>query len=566
LIGYNKFKIEESTVVSAYTFIHSFRDSNESPHPEINSQTTIDALEKLKYLKDQISSDEIFQQKDDFTSGLVFMGGALFLQFWYLPHIYNPMYETTALPGNKSGVSGSIGLANSLGICKYVGEERIKAAAEVVKFIVSKDTQRNYVIPSGSMSAIPSLYDEPQVCQMVNCNIIKAASPLTSMEFTRDGFGSDDFNLKYRSYIMDYLYNNITSKEAVESIHKIIAIHKLTLDTEETKSGLVLFIIVMITLIVMVCSVSLLFIKVLQHHYTFLKRPFWLISIFGTFMIMGGIFTLYGDVTKFKCHFRLALIYGGYYVCILPLLCKLLMNIPQSNPYSLWVKNNQYIFMLLMIFIEFCFHLSRLLTPFYKVEKVIAIVNKKHQNFEKCEKDNGFGVALYYIEIAWLGIVEACVLFLIFIEWNLKSTSSEIRFITASVFVSLLSFIIYTVINIFNLDNYIAYNLFYAGIIFVLSFSNYFFIYGIRIIQALIRNEELEEREAFNKNKSIYNSKNMSTTVSSESADYSKTGKVSTMNAITSQSTNKSVSEKSKSKGSNNILRLHYTESYTPNE
>jgi len=565
-IGYNGQINEESTIVSAYTFIHSFRNSNESPHPEINSQTTIDALEKLRYLKDQISSDEIFQQKDDFTSAKIFMGGALFLQFWYLPNIYNPMYVTSALPGYKSGVSGSIGLANSLGICKYIGEDRIKAAAEVVKFIVSKDTQRNYVIPFGSMSAIPSLYEEDQVCKMVNCEIIKAASPLTSMEFTRDGFGSDDFNLKYRGYIMDYLYRNMTSKEAVENIHKIIAIHNLSLDTNETKSGLVLFIIVMMTLSIMVCSTTLLFIKALGYQYAFLKKPFWLISIFGTLMIMCAIFTLYGDVTKLKCHFKLALIFGGYYVCILPLLCKLIMNIPQSNPYSLWVKNNQYVFMLLMVFIELCIHLTRLLAPLYKVEKVIAVVNNKHQNFEKCEKDKGFGVALYYIEVVWLCLVEVCMLFLIFIEWNLKSTSNEVRFITASVFVSLLAFIMYAVINIIKLENYIAYNLFYAGIIFVLSFSNYFFIYGIRIVQALIRNEELEEREAFKKNKSIYNTKNVST-VSSESADFSKTGKVSTVNAVT-QSTNKSTSESSKTKGngSSNILKLHYTESYGPNE
>jgi len=245
------------------------------------------------------------------------------------------------------------------------------------------------------------------------------------------------------------------------------------------------------------------------------------------------------------------------------------MNIPQSNPYTLWVKNNQYLFILLMVLIEVCINLTRLLAPVYKVEKVVAIVNEKNQNFEKCEKDKGFGVALYYIEIVWMCIVEACILFLIFIEWNLKSTTNEIRFITASVFVTILAFIMYVVITRINLENYIAYNLFYAGIIYVLSVSNHFFIYGIRIIQALIRNEELEEREAFKNNKSISNSKNMSS-ISSESAEYSKTGKISTVNYTTQaqvQATNRSVSENSKSKVSNNnILKLHYTESYAPNE
>ncbi len=40
--------------MSLYEFINSYRESNDSPHPEITSKTTIEALEKIKKMKDEI--------------------------------------------------------------------------------------------------------------------------------------------------------------------------------------------------------------------------------------------------------------------------------------------------------------------------------------------------------------------------------------------------------------------------------------------------------------------------------------------------------------------------------
>ncbi|OUM70662.1 hypothetical protein PIROE2DRAFT_1202 [Piromyces sp. E2] len=56
LIGYNGLFNDVNGGVSIYEFIHSFRESNSAPHPEIMSKTTIKALETLKKLKNEISS------------------------------------------------------------------------------------------------------------------------------------------------------------------------------------------------------------------------------------------------------------------------------------------------------------------------------------------------------------------------------------------------------------------------------------------------------------------------------------------------------------------------------
>ena len=46
----------ENGLCSVYEFIHSCRDSPEDPFPEINSETTANALKLIKKLKSEISS------------------------------------------------------------------------------------------------------------------------------------------------------------------------------------------------------------------------------------------------------------------------------------------------------------------------------------------------------------------------------------------------------------------------------------------------------------------------------------------------------------------------------
>jgi len=131
-------------------------------------------------------------------------------------------YTTSALPGSKAGVSGTIGIANNMGICKYIDEKKIKAAAEVLKFIISESVQKSIFIKNHIMSAIPSLYDDKEVCKIVDCSIIKDALPMSSMEVTKNTFGNHDYEIKYRNYINNFLYENTTAEETVGKIDNIL--------------------------------------------------------------------------------------------------------------------------------------------------------------------------------------------------------------------------------------------------------------------------------------------------------------------------------------------------------
>jgi len=46
---------------SFYEFLYSYRNSTESPFPDLNSKDAIDALEKLEKIKNNISNGEYIQ-------------------------------------------------------------------------------------------------------------------------------------------------------------------------------------------------------------------------------------------------------------------------------------------------------------------------------------------------------------------------------------------------------------------------------------------------------------------------------------------------------------------------
>ncbi len=51
--------IDSYACTSIYQFINSFRESNESPFPELKSEATMEALKMLKSMKDEIGEGKL---------------------------------------------------------------------------------------------------------------------------------------------------------------------------------------------------------------------------------------------------------------------------------------------------------------------------------------------------------------------------------------------------------------------------------------------------------------------------------------------------------------------------
>lgn len=105
------------------------------------------------------------------------MGNALFLKFYYIQNV-NPAYKVSPLPGNTKGISASCIGGLNIGINKFISDERKKQAAEAIKFMTSFETQKYFAIEHGLTSGIEGIYDDKDVCKVLDCEVLKNMQPI----------------------------------------------------------------------------------------------------------------------------------------------------------------------------------------------------------------------------------------------------------------------------------------------------------------------------------------------------------------------------------------------------
>ncbi|OUM59304.1 hypothetical protein PIROE2DRAFT_15192 [Piromyces sp. E2] len=284
LIAYNGLVNEsEEGNLAIYEFIHSFREEQYSSHPPLNSQATIDGLKMLKRVKEEIAS-----------------GSGLFIKFWYLD--FETQYIITPLPGVKEGITGSIASGYSIGVSRYIGEEKILAAIEVIKQITSKENQKKIILEDHIFTGITSLYDDDEVCAVINCSFAKKAFPLYFISFETNIYSIDVYNEKFRNEMFNYIYGNKTVEEVINNAINLSKIYHLSLNPNDNNKyiGLIFFIFYIIFSLVTLISIIIVFKEKDKLKFQFLPIESWIISLFGNFIILSSLLTHYGKLTSLK--------------------------------------------------------------------------------------------------------------------------------------------------------------------------------------------------------------------------------------------------------------------------
>lgn len=284
----------------------------------------------------------------------------------------------------------------------------------------------------------------------------------------------------------EYLFDNKPVMEVLEKIENIFTIHPFTINPKDNVMGLIMFIIVSITLLVM--SLSLVYLPLSQSKYLmiFSRRIPLMISICGTMIIMLAIFAQYGQVTSFKCHLKLVFISLGFTLCNLPTLKKLIKNIPLDNTFFQFVLEHMNIFSFSVFSITTFLNIMIMIVSGFSVEKVIVPEGK---NFQKCKLSNGYGEAFYYMLIVWLFIYIVSVLLLIFMEWRIPEMKYDVRLAMVTIFSDLLCFMLIAICRRSNINNHTAYNVFFVCTIYLLSVTDYLLIFAMKILNLIIRSE-----------------------------------------------------------------------------
>ncbi|ORX86473.1 periplasmic binding protein-like II [Anaeromyces robustus] len=487
LIAYNGvFAKDSEGTLSVFEFIHSFRESKYSPYPSIRDQETKDSIKMIKKIKDEISSDKIFSSDIQLTFEKLNTGGALFLKCYYLGII--PQYITTALPGKKEGISGSILSPGYISVSRYVDKDHQKAATEFIKFYTSRDTQKKYFMKTNIFSSVSSLYDDEETCQWIDCDVVKQASPYIFVAYDPGEYTQEYYYAKFRQYAYEYIFENESISKIIKKMDDLKKVYYFTFKNCDSSVGLILSNVVFITLLIM-CLLLIFFVINRKYLYNkFLPNEFWIISMLGSIFILGTIFTLYEKLSVTKCFLNITIFTTSFYINIIPIFNQLIVNFPKTNKISDWFKkrSNRYLFLLIIIFIN----IGLIGLIFIKPYTIKNVLITDGENFQICNLNSTWSQTIsriiYYLQIFILLIL----LSLIFIEWNLTAIFFDIRIITPLIFTDLLILIIYRIFNYINIKNYIFNGINVFFVVFFISLSNYIFTCLLKVYYLIFNSKK----------------------------------------------------------------------------
>ncbi|KAL6597101.1 periplasmic binding protein-like II, partial [Neocallimastix sp. 'constans'] len=152
------FPESEMGFCSIYEFIYSYRNSVLSPFPSLLSSEALNALKKIKEIKEKLFLDDIYHLNLDFVNKKIEDGNFLFLKTWSTKN----NYATSILPGVKEGISGSILGGHNLGINKYSKKEKRAETIKALEYLTSREMHIKYLIKNNKYSPIISLYDDEE--------------------------------------------------------------------------------------------------------------------------------------------------------------------------------------------------------------------------------------------------------------------------------------------------------------------------------------------------------------------------------------------------------------------
>jgi len=439
----------------------------------------------------------------------------LFSRFFF--SFYDPNTLTpSALPGAKEGVSGTIVIPNNIAVNRYIDDDRKEAAIEFIKFVGSKDIQKRFIINNYMYSADMELYKDEEVCSVLNCDIIKDSYPFSFMSNDVKFFCDDNYHIKYRSKIFDYLYDNKPIDKVLKELDDETRVYSYSIDTEVSNIGLIMFIVFLVCISFMFLSLIFIFIKSFERRFIFLSKDLWVITTLGSMILMSSIITLYGNSSDTICQLRIILINVGFVLSICPSFLKLIINFPENNKFSSWVQKNVYISLIVIMIITASLN-GILATSSYSL-KELRTTDSLKINYKKCVMNKSFGNVIYYLIQCYDILIIVLSLLLIFMEWNLKRTSMDVKFLATAFFMDILSLILLNIIDKIKFSTFVIYNALLAVAILFFSISNHVFIYFIRILPIFGNNNELEEsRKILGKvsNSNMVDSRKISTALSS---------------------------------------------------
>jgi len=322
------------------------------------------------------------------------------------------------------------------------------------------------------------MYDDDEICEVVDCELYKSVQLVARPTAISDNY--DFYSEKYRTYMFEYLYGNNTIENVLNEIEDITKIYNVSLNTKDNSVGLLYFILLVTLFAIIILSSVFLFIPNFKPYFEFIPTDFWIISNIGLLVMVSIAFTEYGDITNFKCQLRLIMLSLGISLNLIPILYRLVINFPEENKISEWVKENRYIFLFVFILIDII-NLSIIsIHPYESISNIYE--DEEVKNFKICVLTSKFSLSMKYLFLLFKFLIFLVFLLLAFLEWNIKKFFYDIKFITTVIYINILSLLLLLLINVIDIYNYIFHFVIRVTVYLFFSLSNFVFLYLYRIV------------------------------------------------------------------------------------
>jgi len=466
-----------------YELLASYRKTVDSYYPDLKSEEAKNALKMYKRLvklnkseyvvKSALSSDEV-----------------LFYRGYSPSSSIKSWYTMSQLPGWKEGISASLFGGNDVGITNYINEERKKASVKVLEYFMSKEKQKEMVmIENANFRTLMNEvnYDE-DVCSKYPCELYRNLQYFPN--FGQERVDYDEYSENFRDIMFEYFSGNATLDEALEKFIDLYSVYHITLDTENTSYGLIMYVIITSLLLLIIISSPLISMRPFKRYFKFLPMDFWYVIILGILCHVASNYTDYGEILEYKCRLKIFLYSIGFTLIFVPLLYKMVINFPDDNKISTWISNHRYVFLFVFIFLDILLTLCNLDASYGS--KIIESGNGK--KYEECKMRDSLAKTVVYLSIGYKLFIFLGISFFAFIEWNLEETAFDIHFSILSIYINILSFVMIIILKYIKFTSYITYSILNKMFIIIIILSNYIVFIGIRLVIKYIGNGK-KERE-----------------------------------------------------------------------
>lgn len=462
----------------------------------------------------QLTIDEIFRSGDAASIDRLVDGKAIFIRYMIFPDpvLHIMPYKLSPTPGRVEGISGSILDGFNVGIINHIDEKKKKKAIEAFIYMTSEAVQKKFLMRRETLPGIKKLYYDEEVCAEADCELFTSLQPIGKPNDHIEKY--DDYIKEYREYVYEFLYGNKSAKEVLRNVDYMSRVYYISLDTKETSLGLCSTIFAISVSALMILSLVFIFKINFAPFFAFLSIDLWILTVLGSVMTLSITYTYIGEMTTKKCHLEFLLLSLGFTFSYGPILYKLIVNFPEKNSFSSWVKKNKYIFIFSLILIDLI--LNGVIALNGSITETLYI--NKGQNFKVCINYNMASDIMICLILGIKILIVFIILALMFIEWNIQVTLYDIRFIISSIYINLLLMMLYVIFKYLRIKNFISYFIIQESIIVVIAISNYVFIYGYRLVLALFRKQDVKLQFINNINNNFINSMSVNNAKASQFA------------------------------------------------